>query len=103
MLTITPEAKTWLDQKKRDVITLERQVAKLNACCGTTLAYMDVYLRHPDVPDKFQCETVDGITVYYPKNIKLPVDRDVVIGLKATLGIKSLKVEGLMARAETNR
>ncbi len=103
MIAITPEARTWLDQKKRDVVTLERQVAKLNACCATTLAYMDVYFHIPDSPANFQSETVDGITVYYPKTIKLPADRDVVIELQSTLGIKSLKVEGLMQRSDTNR
>lgn len=103
MLKITPEANAWLTAKNCAMITMERQVAKINSCCSTTLAYTDVFLRQPDEPDKFQSEAVDGITVYYPKTIKLPKERDVVIRLQSTLGIKSLKVEGLMERSDSNR
>jgi hypothetical protein len=96
MLTITPEAKSWLDQKEKSAITLIKKVAKVNSCSCSRVNYMDVKLGAPKGNDEaFTKLEVDGVDIYYEQNVQLPPEREITVKLNSMLGLKSLKVEGL--------
>lgn len=95
MIRITPKAKEWLDQKGYTQLTMDVKVAKVETCCSSQVVYTDLKPGKPNQPDQY-CETlIDHIVFYYPSRIKLPKDRDVMIELRSTLGIKRLQVKGL--------
>ena len=96
MIKITPEAKTWLEKKGHDTVTLVKKVARTSACSCSHVNYMDISFGGPEKKaEEFRKESVDGINVYYQSKLQIPEDREVSIELESILGLKSLKVAGM--------
>lgn len=96
MIKITPEAKTWLEKKGLDSVTLIKRVARTSACSCSHVNYMDISFGVPEKnAEEFRKESVDGVNIYYQSKLQIPEDREVSIQLESIFGLKSLKVAGL--------
>lgn len=95
-ITITEEAAAHLRKKNKPYATIEHPDYRASA--------ESVFIEVPEIANKMPKDelkyhhlVVNGIDIYLRRDVKLPKDEVVVIGLDSFLGLKFLKVSGFSA------
>lgn len=92
MITLTPSALSYIEEKKASSITLE--IALAGGCCGAAIRSASVRLGTPHKENTHKKVSVQGIDVYVPLFVR---DEDLTIDLDKFLVIPYLRLDGVEA------
>ncbi len=88
MLTITPEAISYIQSKAKPIFL---DIPPLIGCCVHLKESPSVRFGEPHDPNNYDLTTIQGVSVFVPH--ELP-DQPLTVTLTSFLGMKKLAVEG---------
>ena len=92
-ITISPQAKQYLEKKGKSAIRFEAQEHRMGGC-AMGIAEPSIHLGEPRNAATFVVDEVDGIKVYTSFYLKPKKDGVIEVDLQKVLGFQSLVVSG---------